>query len=186
MVNQELMHWGIKGMKWGFRRYQNHDGSLTAAGKKRYNKEMAKAKAEEKLLKSRQRTQAKLDKLNALKKSNADLKNELDGKNAKPEKVEKQKSINVNKVIKKDLKDMSNEEIQAVIDRVTLENKYKEVTNEAKDKGRGFVEKFLSDIVKPPAEDTAKQLAKSLMVGAVNKHIDDEGLKLYTNNQKKK
>lgn len=32
----ELYHWGIKGMKWGVRRYQNSDGSLTAAGKKRY------------------------------------------------------------------------------------------------------------------------------------------------------
>ena len=34
----ELCHWGIKGMKWGVRRYQNADGSLTPAGKKRYAK----------------------------------------------------------------------------------------------------------------------------------------------------
>lgn len=33
----ELRHWGIKGMKWGVRRYQNADGTLTAAGKKRYS-----------------------------------------------------------------------------------------------------------------------------------------------------
>lgn len=32
----ELYHYGIKGQKWGIRRYQNSDGSLTAAGKKRY------------------------------------------------------------------------------------------------------------------------------------------------------
>ena len=31
----ELYHWGIKGMKWGVRRYQNKDGTLTPAGKKR-------------------------------------------------------------------------------------------------------------------------------------------------------
>ena len=33
----ELYHWGVKGQKWGVRRYQNKDGSLTPAGKKRYN-----------------------------------------------------------------------------------------------------------------------------------------------------
>ena len=31
-----LQHWGIKGMKWGVRRFQAKDGSLTDAGKKRY------------------------------------------------------------------------------------------------------------------------------------------------------
>lgn len=36
MTELELYHWGIKGMKWGVRRYQNSDGSLTPAGKKRY------------------------------------------------------------------------------------------------------------------------------------------------------
>lgn len=29
-----LMHHGIKGMRWGVRRYQNKDGSLTNTGKK--------------------------------------------------------------------------------------------------------------------------------------------------------
>lgn len=33
-----LMHYGIKGQKWGVRRYQNPDGTLTDAGKKRYIK----------------------------------------------------------------------------------------------------------------------------------------------------
>lgn len=39
IVNGELYHWGIKGMKWGVRRYQNPDGTLTPAGKKRYGGE---------------------------------------------------------------------------------------------------------------------------------------------------
>ena len=33
----ELKHYGVKGMKWGRRRFQNKDGSLTPAGEKRYN-----------------------------------------------------------------------------------------------------------------------------------------------------
>ena len=35
-VNGQLFHHGIKGQKWGKRRFQNSDGSLTAAGKARY------------------------------------------------------------------------------------------------------------------------------------------------------
>ena len=38
----ELYHWGVKGMRWGVRRYQNEDGTLTAAGKKRVTKREAR------------------------------------------------------------------------------------------------------------------------------------------------
>ena len=38
----ELYHHGIKGQKWGIRRFQNKDGSLTKAGEKRYSEESDK------------------------------------------------------------------------------------------------------------------------------------------------
>lgn len=45
MDNKNLYHWGIPGMKWGVRRYQNKDGTLTNAGKKRYYREAFDAQA---------------------------------------------------------------------------------------------------------------------------------------------
>lgn len=40
--NNELQHFGVKGQKWGVRRYENKDGTLTPAGRKRYNEDGTK------------------------------------------------------------------------------------------------------------------------------------------------
>ena len=44
MQNNELYHWGTKGMKWGVRRYQYKDGTLTPKGKKRYSEDAFRTK----------------------------------------------------------------------------------------------------------------------------------------------
>lgn len=49
IINGDLYHWGIKGQKWGVRRYQNKDGSLTPAGKKRYDNDGATNKSKHRL-----------------------------------------------------------------------------------------------------------------------------------------
>ena len=41
-IEYELSHHGVKGMKWGVRRFQNKDGSLTDVGKRRLAKSIAK------------------------------------------------------------------------------------------------------------------------------------------------
>jgi hypothetical protein len=48
-----IEHHGIKGQKWGIRRFQNEDGSLTEAGKKHYSKTISDVKERKKTFKER-------------------------------------------------------------------------------------------------------------------------------------
>lgn len=57
----ELYHHGILGQKWGVRRYQNSDGSLTSAGKQRYGEKLTK---EEKIAKRREKAEAEYKRKN--------------------------------------------------------------------------------------------------------------------------
>jgi hypothetical protein len=47
-MHDDLQHHGIKGQKWGVRRFQKKDGSLTPAGKERYDDDTIKPKKKSK------------------------------------------------------------------------------------------------------------------------------------------
>ena len=173
MNNAELYHHGVKGQRWGIRRYQNKDGSLTAYGKKRYAKELAKLEAEKKRVRQYEQTAKKMSKLDDMRKDLDERKKALNPDDT-PEPVKQQKTQTTPQ--KRKLSELSNEEIQAKIDRMNLENKYKElaqaridaVSKKEVSKGRKFAEEVLTNAGKNIATQTA---AWALGTG-VNKVIE--------------
>ena len=102
MNTDELKHYGIKGMKWGVRRFQNSDGSLTADGKKRYSG----------------------DNLKDIQKQVNQGKNVVDGvKKTKAKAAEKR----TEKKIKDDLSQMSDKELRDIVNRLNMEERYMQV-----------------------------------------------------------
>ena len=112
-----LAHHGILGMKWGVRRYQTNDGTLTAAGKVRYGRKMtAKRKAAAK-------------KAAQTKKKNAETKRADAEKAGQP----------------RDVSTMSDQEIRDFLSRRDLEKRYlTEITPKTVEKGESAVQKYLS------------------------------------------
>ena len=165
----ELYHYGVLGMRWGVRRYQNRDGSLTNAGKKKYNKEMAKLEAKEKVLKNKQRNAAKIDKLNAKKKSVADLEESL---NSTKTKTKQQKTSNT---AKKSIKDLSDDELRERVNRLELEKRYKDLSkqlySDAAKKKNSKAKEFVLDTLERSGKNIATQAVTYGMGAAVNKTI---------------
>lgn len=184
MENNELQHWGVKGMKWGVRRYQNKDGTLTPAGKKRYAEEMARLDKESKILKNKQRTKAQLDKLDAKRREVEEQKRSLSGKDEKP-KIAKPASE------KKKLSDLSNEELEAKIARLKLEKSYKDLVNEINNpskpnqgnkggqnnepvsKGKAFVDHVGKKIIVPAATDASKEILKNAIKNGIDNFVKE-------------
>lgn len=117
----ELYHHGIKGMRWGVRRYQNKDGSLTKAGQRRYNKEMEKLKAEKENLKNYKKTATKLGKLEAMRKQIEDEKAKINGK--KTDEPETKKNP---------LDDLSDTELRKKVDRMRMEKDYSDLSKQTR------------------------------------------------------
>lgn len=133
--DSELYHHGIKGQKWGIRRYQHKDGSLTLQGKIHYGVESKKlAKAKEKLKEEKKaastykKNKAKLDKLEADKQKVAEQRKALKNKKSdKPEETAEQKKARLlkstdAKEIYKDKDVLTDQELQNRVNRINLEN----------------------------------------------------------------
>lgn len=155
-MENELTHWGVIGMKWGIRRYQNKDGTLTPAGKKRYAKEMAKLKAEEKIAKNKLKTQAKFDKLEQKRKEVEALKS------GKPIQKTTQKTS------KPSVKDLSDDELRRVVNRMLLEQQYNKMKPEQVSAGKKFVNKVTKDVIVPAATEVGKEVIKNALKKGVN------------------
>lgn len=163
MEHNELYHWGIKGMRWGVRRYQNKDGSLTVAGKKRYAEEEAKLKAREKTIKGREKAAARQAKLDA-KKAELDAREKaLDD----PKSVAKTVS---DMPQKKSVRDMTDDELRAETNRMMLESNYynaRKSLASANPKqisaGKKFMNSLVDEVVVPAAKNTGKAWLEKFM-----------------------
>ena len=132
--NDQNWHWGVKGMKWGVRRYQNADGSLTDAGKRRYESDAianAKKKKDNRLpeeglkdpnrwvKEDRERTKRVVDSTNQMA---GNLKT-LNDKSMK---------IQARRTEKMDLSKMTDQEMREQINRAMLEKQYDDMFNPKK------------------------------------------------------
>lgn len=135
-----LEHYGIKGMKWGVRRFQNKDGSLTNAGLKRYGSAVGKAVVE---------GGKKLGEVAG--KAATAAKDKISEKHA-----QRKEKKRVKKLMSKPIRKLTEEERIERMDRkmkekelLSLEKNVKELDSSAMSKGRKFVEDMVTKVAIP-------------------------------------
>lgn len=141
MKDNELMHYGVLGMKWGVRRYQNRDGTLTSSGKK---KALKLQNDYTELIRNHKYIDSNGNLTYAGRKKALKLQTEYSDITGKKRLVAfSNKNTNTNntasKVKTKKISEMSNAEIQAKIDRIRLENTLRDLTPKQVSKGEKFV-----------------------------------------------
>ncbi len=162
-----LYHHGTKGMRWGIRRFQNKDGSLTPAGRKRYAKESAELKERERAIKGRERTAAKVAKLDA-KRAELDAREKaLSDPKSKPASTAKPKTAEVPK--QKSVKDMSDDELRTAVNRLRLEQDYRNLNPQKVSAGKKFTNTLVNQVLVPAAVDIGKKAAKAMLEQALSK-----------------
>ena len=155
MCNDYLCHHGTKGMKWGVRRYQNSDGSLTAAGKKRYARDAREKEFNRydestgkyyKTSKKNGRSDLEADPNRYVKEDltrTQRLTNETAGL-ARNLKAANDQSIRSKPRKRMDLSNMSDQELRNQINRELLERQYNDVFNPPTvSKGRQYASQIL-------------------------------------------
>lgn len=184
---QELYHSGVPGMRWGFRRYQNKDGSLTALGRARLKSNYSRTPTDP--------TKAKIQAIKKANKANvAKVKQEAKIQKAQrkaDEKIAKTKARTGYKEKqvtpkRKPVSEMTDDEIRAFINRKQLEesyNKYFEQpsTKETVSRGSKFVDIAVNKVLIPGITDGSKEVVKSFVT-----QKGKELLKLANDNNGKK
>ena len=139
-MSNELQHWGIKGQKWGVRRYQNADGSLTPAGVKRYRNEAAEIERQlntkngttvEDYEKTLNRVKTVSTSVEGVRRINSDMK--------------QIKDPTMERRIRKNASQMSDKELYEKVQRMNVEDNYTRMmmNRERLEQGESFVNKAL-------------------------------------------
>lgn len=116
-MSNYIKHHGIKGMKWGVRRFQNADGSLTPKGKQRYGD---KDNFEKQYPEDIKKTLVKAG--SSIGKASKTIDTAKAYNNAIVKKANEKK-------IKEDVSKMSDQDLQRIVNRLNMEERYKQVMN---------------------------------------------------------